>query len=304
MADQELISKAEDLISSARHSSVSVSRLTNGENKLLGGSVISNKPIISYLFDDEQPHYIYKLQSMKNVTIHIKNTGEKNQLSSPTLNPTGWFAVTDHRFLIIVNGETEDDVISIPLNKINKTKYDNKRFRGTTIWIDTDNYKYKINYPKSAPEQAITYIRNYNKTPEKDLEEQHYITNKQTVIVCKKCREEVPDDAKKCPHCGYYPGSGGKGSLWHGTALATSWTPIGMAMLAKGAADEARTRRGVAEEIGVTDANANDDDNDDDAQTGSEDSFEKLERLNELKEQGILSEEEFQKKKEEILDDI
>lgn len=298
MADQELISKAEELAKSSPHSSVSINNLTNNAKKFLGGAR-SNKPVISYLLDNELPNYIYPLQSMKSVTIYMEDTDEKRNLSPEPLNPVGWFVITDLRFLIIVNGETEDDVISIPLQDINKIKYKNEKiFSGSQIWIHTGEYIYSINYPKRAPEEAIHYIRNYDNKPDRDLEEQHYIISEETVIVCKECRQEVPDDARKCPHCGYYPGSGGKGWLWHGTALATSWSPIGMAMLAKGATDEARTRRGVAEKTTRLS------DEPSDEQADSDDAIERIRRLKELNEEGTISDEEFEQKKSELLDDI
>lgn len=105
-----------------------------------------------------------------------------------------------------------------------------------------------VNEAEETPDSAIKHVESKEGKSKIKLDKLSPSEPQEIEFVCKKCKEEVSRDAEKCPHCGYYPGGGGKGALWHGTALATSFTPIGWAMMAKGASDELKSKSGVAEE--------------------------------------------------------
>lgn len=289
MSDDDIVSRAEELVEKAEGDTVGVGKLTNGEGSFLGASRL-NEPLISYLLEDEQPHHIHPAPK-----VEIKGS---ETIRTSCLAHRGLMVLSNIRVLVVLYQDMTDDVISIPLSSINSVDYNEGGLvRRPKLTIYTEDHRYRIVTTKKMSRESLEAITNTKGVNQSRIKEGYQVGPPETDLVCKECRKKVSPDARKCPHCGYYPGKGGKGSLWHGTALATSFSPVGWAMMAKGAADEARTRRGIAEEVEATDTNDN-------AQTESEDSFEKLERLNELKEQGVLSDEEFQKKKEEILDQI
>lgn len=286
-----MISRAESLVEGARSDSVTVNSLTNGENKLVFGGMGSNQPVISYILESEQPHFIFQITPDTTAITISGSDGTIESNPNEGYGPGGWFVVSDMRVLMIVNAPHEDEVISIPLgsNIVSVKLEDNGFLRGTNLVIDTQDYKYKLLEPHKFNNEALRYIRNECGANQSEVEEVHYLSERETEFMCKKCKQEVSPDAKKCPHCGYYPGKGGKGALWHLSSVFV-WP-----MAVKGAADEIRTRRGIAEESAKTQEEAVND-------PADEDPFETIERLKELYENGAISDEEFQSKKEEILD--
>lgn len=299
MDSDELINRAESLVEEARSDSVTVSHLTNGANKLLGVG-FTNEPVLSYLFEEEQPHYIGGLQT--GTKLNISGPEGTEEVKSEKYGGTGWFVVTNMRVLILVNAPEQDDVISIPLSLLNDNPDSNdqgvnlinERFklRTTILRMNTDNYSYELPKPGGISDDALKYIRTESGVNQSELEEVHYFAAKETVFMCKKCKQEVSENAKKCPHCGYYPGKGGKGALWHLSSVFV-WP-----MAVKGAADEIRTRRGIAEERTVVS---------EDSSIEVDEPYDpigKIERLSELYDKGIISEKEFEQKKGELLDEI
>jgi hypothetical protein len=289
MTGDDIVSRAEELVEKAEGETVEVSKLINGENSSWKISRL-NEPLISYLLEGEQPHHIHQALSVK---INGSETVETS--CGPT---EGLMVFSNMRILVALCQDMTDDLISIPLGSIDSVNYEKPGIiRKGKFVIRTKNREYIIKMYKKLSGESLSFISNTEGTNQSKIKEDYQIGPPETDLICRKCKEKVSPEARKCPHCGYYPGKGGKGALWHGTALATSFSPVGWAMMAKGAADGARTRRGIAEEVKAEDASK-------DNQARRKDSFEKIERLNELKEQGALSEEEFQQKKEEILEEI
>jgi hypothetical protein len=118
-----------------------------------------------------------------------------------------------------------------------------------------------------------------------------------TKSICRECREEISPDVKRCPHCGWKPKK--RGGLWWGTTALMSFNPIGWALGAKGASDNWKASKGVAEETTVSSGESRSED-----PQGAETPTEKLERMNKLRKEGAISEEEFEAKKEELLKQI
>ena len=119
-----------------------------------------------------------------------------------------------------------------------------------------------------------------------------------TKSVCRECREEISPDVKRCPHCGWKPKK--RGGLWWGATALMSFNPIGWAMGAKGASDNIKASKGVTEETTVS----SDEAPTEDTARVEETPTEKLERLNELRKEDVISEEEFEAKKKELLEQI
>jgi hypothetical protein len=286
MATDDIVSQAKKLKSRARGDSVKVKHLTNGEGAIMGMEAF-NQPLISYLLKDEQPHHMYPIGG-------IKISGADSAESGCAVH-RGKVVVTNMRVLVVTYQELSDDVVSIPLSLIENIGFDKNYLRTSWLNIYTDDYEYSIS-TTGKPKKILKNIESMEAVNQAQVEEVYQIGTSETNFVCSKCRENVPPDAEKCPHCGYYPGKGGKGGLWNATAVATSWHPIGMGMLAKSAADSHRARKGIAEEVAASNEAENADEDEDD--------FDKLERLSELNDKGVLSDEEFEEKKEEILDQL
>lgn len=123
-------------------------------------------------------------------------------------------------------------------------------------------------------------------------------SSEHTESVCRECREKISSDVNRCPHCGWKPKK--RGGLWWGATAVMSFNPIGWALGAKGASDNIKARKGVSEEVPASSKDADSDESEEKDISPTE----KLERINELKEQGAITEEEFEEKKKQLLDKI
>jgi uncharacterized membrane protein/ribosomal protein L40E len=127
-----------------------------------------------------------------------------------------------------------------------------------------------------------------------------------TKAVCRECHVEIPKGAKRCPNCGWKPKE--RGGLWWGTTALMSLNPIGWAMGAKGASDKVKASKGVSKEVPDPKPNDSRDEeetnSESDVEISTRDPTETLKRLNELKEEGVITESEFEEKKDELLDRI
>jgi hypothetical protein len=119
-----------------------------------------------------------------------------------------------------------------------------------------------------------------------------------TKSVCRECREKISPEVKRCPHCGWKPKK--RGGLWWGTTAVMAFNPIGWALGAKGASDNLKAKKGVSEDVAISPEAESSTTAEEMEMTPTE----RLERINELKEDGIITEEEFEAKKEELLGQI
>lgn len=301
MNSDDVTGHAQSLVEGARSDSVTVDRLTDSEDKLSSGGETTNEPIIYYLFEEEQPHFILKLnldsgKFSLGSSVTVSGPDGTSELKPRGRNRTGWFVITDMRALILINGPDDDDVISIPQSSIDQVDYDNKAgligsSHGADVVLSTKSYTYEFATSDDIRGPPVDYIEQEDGGNQSELEEVHYLSDKESVFMCKECKQEVSPDAKKCPHCGYYPGKGGKGALWHLSSVFV-WP-----MAVKGTVDEIRSRRGVAEESTKTQEP-------EDADPSDDEPLDKIERLSELNEKGVISDEEFETKKAELLDEI
>ena len=129
---------------------------------------------------------------------------------------------------------------------------------------------------------------------------ENYSSPRKTSI-CRECRSNVSPDVDRCPECGWKPKK--RGGLWWGATAVMFFNPIGWALAAKGASDNRKASKGVTKEIETehTEQPQNEEKLSSDANDNLPDT---LERLNELKTQGAITEAEFEEKKKELLDRI
>lgn len=132
-----------------------------------------------------------------------------------------------------------------------------------------------------------------------DSKNQESGSTDQTAHICRECHEEISPDVERCPHCGWKPKK--RGGLWWGTTALMSFNPIGWVMGAKGASDSYKASKGVAKEAAVT---PDESPGKTEEQTAKRDPAERLERLSKLKEDGIITEDDFEEKKEELLEEM
>ena len=148
-------------------------------------------------------------------------------------------------------------------------------------------------------EKRCLQITGVNRDDDTDYTERHDIPDEPTKSICRECHEEISSSVNRCPNCGWKPKK--RGGLWWGTTAVMSLNPIGWVMGAKGASDNLKASKGVSKEVSANETR--------EAQEEIEippesDRTDTLERLNELRNQGAITEAEFEAKKEELLDRI
>jgi hypothetical protein len=136
-----------------------------------------------------------------------------------------------------------------------------------------------------------------------EVVEEVEIEEEERTAICRECKQEVSSKASRCPHCGWKPKKRGM-LYWTGTTFL-SFTPVGWIFAAKGAKDEIEGERGMSKKVGELSEGS--DPTPVDKEKNPEESstqVEKIQELNELKQQGIISEDEFEAKKNELLDEL
>lgn len=158
------------LLDNARHESVTKKRLT----KLKGGLTaryLYNKPLIDYLEDDEQPHFILAARS---------NTPEFSGDNPPSWSgktATGMpmYLITNKRMLIVVGSKPDDHVFEIPLTDLQIVDYSTGATKHR-IDIKTEEYDIKIPignmYDADEIESVVEYIKNYQEDSSQEDENQ------------------------------------------------------------------------------------------------------------------------------------
>lgn len=130
-------------------------------------------------------------------------------------------------------------------------------------------------------------------------------TSSETEAICRECQSKIPKGAVRCPNCGWKPEK--KSKLWWGASAWLSLTPlfpVGWAMGAKGASDKHKASKGVSKEVPSGGTEEKENSKEDAPESSEVEPTDALEKLNELKNQGVITETEFEEKKKELLDRI
>lgn len=147
--------------------------------------------------------------------------------------------------------------------------------------------------------RAMAFNKDVSKEYKKGIKETQDTEKSPTRAICRECHSEISPDVKRCPECGWKPKK--RGGLWWGTTAVLGLSPIGWALGAKGASDHYKASKGVSKEVSRDEA----DDEEEVVEVPSEsDPTDTLERLNELRNQGAITEAEYEAKKKELLDRI
>lgn len=168
---------------------------------------------------------------------------------------------------------------------------ENAIYQLSTGWLSQkflcDNCGYEAEREEVAKSlrRVLKDIHQESKDKKKEREEK-------LETVCRECREIVSKDAKRCSHCGFKPKK--RGGLWYTSSILLGWTPIGAIMGYDALTREATAGR-VWEQV----------ERDEDGESGElseNDHTETLEQLKHLCEKGVITEQEFEEKKREILE--
>lgn len=114
----------------------------------------------------------------------------------------------------------------------------------------------------------------------------------QSQIVCTKCHENISIDAERCPQCGF-------ASDDRTTVAAIHNHPIGLC-----AGYEYIETEKIPTKLQWEDLTRMSESSQEAEQCDEEDTYDKLRKVKKLREDGILSESEFQRKKQELLDQL
>ena len=137
--------ETKELIDAAKGDSVTADKLTKAETGMAAWDRLNDKPLIDYLDDEEQPHFIIAQQNKRG--IHVTEDGDTHTTS---IEPDGKFrimmTVTDSRVLFTAGGSSGDKTVSVDFEDITGAKLrTNSKENGPNrlkITVDTHNRIY------------------------------------------------------------------------------------------------------------------------------------------------------------------
>ena len=158
------------LLANARHKSVTKKRLT----KLKGGLTaryLYDKPLIEYLKEDEQPHFILAARQ----TAPSFSGLNSPTWSGQTLQGMAMHMITDQRWLMVAGMRGGDDDFSLPIEEIVITNYSTGH-SGHEIELLTPEQEISVPignmYDSDEVEAVVSHLREINGLTEEELREQ------------------------------------------------------------------------------------------------------------------------------------
>lgn len=308
--ESEIRDVAEKVADAAHHPSVKRATLDN----TLG--FLNSTPPVALLGEGESVQFIF---------FNRKEGIERDFTTSEKIEPSesrgALLIITDERILILIGQENGDTAISISYGVVEGVSCDVSLlgsnwlgFAGTSaIHIDTRDGRVTvpvIEVSKDDLKQATRHVKSYAEdTTDGDITEVEpeieydprgdgSPPEYKTILACRECHEEVSRGVQRCPHCGFDPEADTRGAAWKVSALGISTTilaPLGIAMGYDSAKKSRDASKGVWIEktVEIT--------SDDEDESTSSSNAQKLRELDTLHSEGVLSDEEYQKKKEQIL---
>lgn len=262
-----------------------------------------DKPLQDYFQEKEQPEYVFKNNSRG-----FKIISEESTVRTPHHDGAEgdrYLLFTDQRVIYVAGVKEGDEYAAFPYKAFSKVEVLHK----TSILLHgRDGTTYKFSPAAkfgTAMKNAVDYANKKIAPMENDnglsgttdvaitIDANFPITDDELQKVCRECKSKVTKDVQKCPHCGWKPKK--RGGLWWGTTAVMSLNPIGWAMGAKGASDAHKASKGVWEETEIHDKEQD---------SRLEDPIVALERLKELLDREVITKDEFEAKKSELLDEF
>lgn len=245
-----------------------------------------NNPFVTYLFADES--IVTAEEGALGLSVDGTVRGEQTDLESMSLRSV--HAFTDRRVLTVTGSSDYDTLHSIPYNNItNFTASSGGLISSGKVEFQTPNHEYILTRGiNSRVEQLLKTDRG------EDLAEVSIHCD--PTIVCTKCHEQVGEDAERCPHCGYSPDD-------RNTIVAVHNHPVGVCAGYEYVELENAPSKlewfeieNAAQQTGSNQSSSRNETQDD--------PYEKLRKLEALYDDGVLSEQEFESKKQDILNEL
>jgi hypothetical protein len=129
--------------------------------KKSGGLVTTHlydKPIIDYLDQDEQPHYLLKNESKGFRIIYP----DRNKEETPHHNYSGrnYFLVTDKRVVYVAGDSSGDEMMTFDYDEVFDLRYTGKKLKGYSIFLEAnDGTEYKFHTRDNDIGDAKRYIQ-------------------------------------------------------------------------------------------------------------------------------------------------
>jgi len=298
--------QVKELVENAEDKSVTIKRLTKQKTGFgRGHDILSEKTLVDFLKDNEQPEYIFPYAGM-NAEVRVEN-GENIQ---PNGKYRVLFTITDYRILFVVGDKDKGDWShEIPYSKvISADLYDIEEVKATDIsygklnpavndWVyeiitEDNKYLFTADYHKVSDQRlknALDYLLQ-KAGLEKVLDEDFDSVSEELSDTKNESLTDLSDDDSMME--GLPDAASESEDDIHEKSEAKS-EKSDRSDDSKFGADSEDTTDGKEVSEGVINESS-----------AEPDSFEKIEKLSELHEQGILTSEEFEEKKIELLDQL
>ncbi|MFC4359298.1 SHOCT domain-containing protein [Halobium salinum] len=311
-AKKQFGERAEKIANSAQHSSVKRGILDN----TLG--FLNSTPPVAVLSRDECVQFVFFNRSEG-----VRGDPPNIPDYSPSESRGTILIITDKRVILLIGEEETDRVVSIPHGVIQGSSYKASLLGSnwigvagvSRISIQTADGEYSIPVIRATWEDVErgshhieAYSREFNGgeieefEPEVEYDPRSDGPELETIFVCRKCMEQVDRNIERCPHCNFHPQSDTRGFVWQTVSiglLMTLLAPFGVAMEHDTFKKRRQAKRGVV--IRKTAGVMESDHEDDEPDSLNQSSADKLRELSELQSDGVISSDEFENKKSEIL---
>lgn len=258
--------------------------LVNDPSGILAGEPLNN-PFVTYLFKDEQIQV-----AGTDMVMIVEGEGINVELNIESGAKTSVYAFTDKRFLIVTGSTGCDSLYSIPYSNIVEYSVSSGGIISSSkCEFRTSNNEYKITEAINDRVKKLFETNKGENLPEVSID-------CESVIVCTKCHEKVGRDAEKCPHCGYFPDD-------RTTIAAIKNHPVGVcAGYEYIEIENSPSKLEWFETESIVSSNGNSQNSS--QQYTTDQPEDRLRKLKQLYDDDLLSEDEYENKKKDILDEL
>lgn len=245
-----------------------------------------NNAFITYLFANES----VQTAGTGTLGLSVDGTVQGKHTDMESMGMGAVYGFNDERFLMVTGSSDHDTLHSIPYaNIVDYTASSGGLITRGKLEFETPNHQYILTHEIGNRARQLLETERGVDLPEVSM-------RCEPAIVCTKCHEQVGEDAERCPHCGYTPDG-------RTTIAAVRNHPVGVCAgyeyveleNVPSKLEWFETENSPPQEESDKSSSQND---------AGDDPYDKLRKLEELHDDGVLSKEEFENKKQEILEDL
>lgn len=277
--NEDITARAQRLVANARTDTVTESLLAGGD-EYTGEFFLHGDPPITHLKPNEQPHAAL-FNDLKGVGV-----GSKRNTVTPDGSASSVFLITDERILLLVGHRDGDWARTVPLEDVTGGEYHTGLMKHRVVVFTTET-PYHLWTDASYQERDLEAIVELLESAAEDASETETAGVATDGATDERRQQTTPTDT----------GSGTRGSTSSDSPGRRSETTADEDTTESDAGDDAAT-----DEHESTDSTESDEDGD--RESTDSDPLEMLERLKELNDNGVITDEEFQEKKSDLLDQI